>query len=234
LVRELSRQLMLPEAHLRIHPVPSLSDLVFDSLPSVLYEVLAGEVADEEAQADAVWEPLPCGVAVAEPVVLWVTATLQSTAQVLRVSKLVGAGLAPSVDVAPMLLPFTMRNSVCEARLEMLDFGWPMTMLNDAAFLNVDCALGEAVERLVERSIPLDRVVAELRFDALVNADYPFSFFIELLDRDNGVVLARVPGMDARWVNAYVPYFCDAVEALGLHNATTRMAPHDPLEYFFA
>jgi hypothetical protein len=234
LARELSRMLMLPEAKLRVHPVPSLSGLAFESLASVLYAVFCAKVSDAEALEAAVWEPMSCGVAESEPVVFWVTASLDSRAQLLRVVEMVSAGLAPSVDVAPMRLPFRMRSSVCEARVSIVDFGWPISILNDAAFFSVGEGLKEAAERLVERGIPLDQVMAELRLAADESSDFPVSFFIELQDKNNGVILARVPGQDARWVSAYLPYLCGSIEVLGLHNGATREGGDGPLLYFFA
>lgn len=229
----IAKRLMLPESQLQVHRVPVRPDLCFAGQVELTYSVLCAKVNDADALAEAAWQTASqANDNDSESVVFWVTATLDSKEQLLRVTHLISEGATTPAKPALSRIPFTVEGSIREAMICPLEFNWPHSVLVNSVFMDLGIALVDAIKGVQQRGIPLSEVVAELRRSAEDPA-HPVRFYIELSDYENGVVLARVPGLPAIWLNCYISEFQEAVAENKLQNACWRTSPQGPLRYFF-
>lgn len=230
-----SQRVMLPVSQLRVHPQPSLPSLCFADYSELLYEVCRAKFVDAQSLEDAAWTSLPANEPdfSSEIVIFWVTATVESQSQFTRVEELVAEG-APGAPKHTMLtLPFTLDGVQKSAAIAPYDFDWPMSALVGSVFTPVVMDIVAAVDRLSKREMPPERLLAEIRVSAAEGQEFPVTFFVELQDKDTGIVMATVPGLNVEWFSAFMPKLCLVVEQLGLANGSYRNAPRAALQYFF-
>jgi hypothetical protein len=237
LSRWLARNLFVPEAQIKVHPMPVLPSLCFSELPEVLHFVLTGKMYDATKIAEEFpWTPYGTDPAISpshatQVVVFFVTIKIESAEQHLRLMNAISEGACPD-QTPPFEVPFTVEGTQRHALVGPVNYSWPCTAMMNSVFLDVEAALDHAIEALKERNVPLSEVVAEIRTVEDGQSIHRCIFEIELRETTHGVILSRVPGLSWNWIEPFVSTLLEVAERHGLKNVAHRKTPESPLYYF--